>query len=389
MNLDEIRQALLEQELDGWLFCDHHGRDPIAYRILGLRPSRAVTRRWYYLVRAHGEPCALVHRIEPAVLDGLPGERAQYAGWREHMAALRRMLAGSRRVAMQYSPECRLPAISMVDAGTVELVRNLGIEVVSSADLVQQFEARWSQENVASHMEAGRRIDRIRREAFKWLATRMGQGQSVREAEVKDFILRRLKAEGLHTDHGPIVASGRNSANPHYEPQPGCDREIGRGDVVLLDIWAKLDTPEGVYYDSTWVGYCGKEPPERLVRVFRIVAEARDLAIELVQKRVRAGAPVRGFEVDDAARNHIERCGFGPHFPHRTGHSIGQEVHGNGANADNLESHDDRRLIPWTCISVEPGVYLEDFGVRTEVNLLIEDSDARVTGEMQHEIVLL
>lgn len=389
MRLEAMQRALAEQGVDGWLFFDHHERDPLAYRILGLRPTRAVTRRWYYFVPAAGEPRALVHRIEAGILGDLPGERLLYAGWREQVVKLRQILAGSKRVAMQYSPDCRLPAVSLADAGTVELIRSLGIEVVSSADLVQEFEARWTAENIASHMEAGRRVDGIRREAFQWLGSRVRRGQRVRECEVKEFVLKRLRAEGLYTDHGPIVASGRNSASPHYEPQPGSDREIGQGDVVLLDVWARLDAPEGVYYDVTWMAYCGERAPEKLERLFRIAAEARDRAVAFVQDRRRSGVPVRGFEVDDVARGYIEQCGYGPNFTHRTGHSIGREVHGTGANADNLETHDDRKLVAQTCISVEPGIYLEDFGVRTEVNLLIEEDDARVTGEIQREIVLL
>jgi len=389
VRVDEIQQALRELRFDGWLFADHHGRDPLAYRILGLRAGRVATRRWYYLIPSWGEPCGLVHRIEPEVLAGLPGRRIVYASWREHAVGLGQLLAGTRRVAMQYSPECRLPSVSLVDAGTVELVRKLGVEVVSSADLVQFFEARWREENLACHLEAGRRVDRIRAEVFQWIRDRLRTGESVREARVKGFILERFEAEGLTTDHGPIVAAGPNSANPHYNAQPGRDREVRPGDVVLLDLFAKLDDPAAVYYDITWVGYYGTSVPAEVENVFRIVLGARDHAINFVRDRVRAGEAVRGFEVDDAARGYIERYGYGARFIHRTGHSIGAEVHGAGANADNLETHDDRRLIPWTCISVEPGIYLDDFGVRSEVNLFIEEKDARITGEVQSEIVLL
>ena len=389
MRLAEIQEALKEQGLDGWLFMDHHGRDPLAYRILGLHTERTVTRRWYYLIPSAGEPRGLAHRIEPDVLAGLPGEIRRYAGWREQAEGLRRLLTGLRRVAMQYSPECRLPAISLVDAGTVELVRALGVEVASSADLVQLFEARWRAENLACHLEAARRMDRIRQETFDWIRQGLRRGDVLREVAVKDFILRRYQSLGLTSDHGPIVAAGPNSANPHYDARAGADREIRSGDVVLLDLFAKLDEPAGVYYDITWVGYCGAPLPEQIGDIFRIVAEARDRAIEFVRKRLQAGEPVRGFEVDDAARGYIEQHGYGPQFTHRTGHSIGAEVHGAGANADNLETHDERRLIPWTCLSIEPGIYLEDFGVRSEVNLFIEEKDARVTGEIQREMVLL
>ncbi|MGB9604825.1 MAG: M24 family metallopeptidase [Bryobacteraceae bacterium] len=388
MRVEEIQEALWEQGLDGWLFADHHGRDPLAYRVLGL-PRQAVTRRWYYLIPAEGEPWGLVHRVEAGVLERLPGRRELYASWRELEASLGLMLRGKKRVAMQYSPGCRLPGVSLVDAGTVEFVRSLGVEVVSSADLIQRFEARWTQEHLARHTEAGRRVDRIRREAFERVRSALESGQGIREAAIKQFILDRFASSGLLTDHGPIVASGPNSSDPHYEPQVGADREIGPGDVLVLDLWAKLQDPAAVYYDVTWVGYCGGQPPERVERVFRIVVEARDCAIELVRQRIRSRAPVRGFEVDDAARGYIERQGYGRYFPHRTGHSIGAEVHGAGANADNLETHDERHLIPWTCISVEPGIYLGDFGVRSEVNLFIGEEDAWVTGEIQRELILL
>lgn len=389
MNLEAVREALVRNELEGWLFVDHHQRDPLAYRILGLAAARPVTRRWYYLVPAAGDPVGLVHRIEPGVLESLPGARLYYSSWQEQTAALGMMLRGLRRVAMQYSPECRLPSISLVDAGTVELIRSFGVEVVSSADLVQEFEARWTPENTACHLEAARRVDAIRREAFEWLRDQMGVRRKVREVELKEFVLARLRAEGLFTSHGPIVASGKNSADPHYEPKTGSDREIMYGDVVLLDVWARLDTPTGVYYDTTWMAYCGTDVPNGLERLFRIAVEARDRAVALVRRRLQDGMPVRGYEVDDVARGYIKECGYGQYFTHRTGHSIGREVHGAGANADNLETHDDRRLIPGTCISVEPGIYVEDFGVRTEINLLIEEHDARVTGEIQREIVLL
>lgn len=387
MKLEEIQQALRDQGLDGWLFFDHHQRDGLAYRVLKLTPERAVTRRWYYLIPAAGEPAGLVHRIEATMLDGLPGSKGRYASWQEQFEGLAQLLAGRRRVAMQYSPECAIPAVSLVDAGTIELVRRLGVEVVSSADLIQMFEARWTPENLACHLEAGRRVDRIRAEAFRWMGERLGAGQPVRECTVKQFILEQFAAGGLTCDHGPIVAVNQNASNPHYEPQPGKDREVHRGDVVLIDLWAKLDRPEGVYYDVTWMGYCGQDPPEGLEGVFRAVVGARDRAIRLVRERMAAGEEVRGFEVDDAARGYLAERGYGAYFTHRTGHSIGAEVHGAGANMDNLETHDERKILPWTCFSIEPGIYLPEFGVRSEVNVFVTERDARVTGEVQTEII--
>lgn len=384
-----MQQALREQHLDGWLFFDHHRRDPLAYRVLGLEPGAGPTRRWYYLVPAEGDPRKLVHRIEASVLDGLPGAKTVYSSWSGLMDGLTRLLGGSRRLAMQYSPKCAIPSISMVDAGTIELVRGLGAEVVSSADLIQYFEARWDEEKLSSHMEAGRRVDAIRREAFQLAGERIRLGAGITEWEVKHFILAQFAARGLVTDHGPIVAVNENAANPHYEPAEQGSRSIQRGDLLLIDMWAKLDKPRSVFYDITWTGFCGPQPPPEIESVFQVVREARDRAVQRVQSAVERGEPLHGFEVDDAARNHIKAQGFGEHFVHRTGHSIGEEVHGAGANMDNLETHDERLIIPWTCFSIEPGIYLEKFGIRSEVNVFVGDSRATVTGEIQEELVVV
>ncbi|MEK7409103.1 MAG: M24 family metallopeptidase [Acidobacteriota bacterium] len=387
MNLEEIQAALRDEALDGWLFFDHHQRDPLAYRVLGLAPERVVSRRWYYLIPAAGEPRGLVHRIEPFVLEGLPGSMRRYASWAEQVEGLTELLAGRRRVAMQYSPECAIPYVSMVDAGTVELVRKLGVEVASSANLIQRFEARWTRENLECHLEAGRRVDAIRAEAFRLIRDKLHAGETLTEYAVKQFILERFAASGLVTDHGPIVAVNDNASSPHYEPQAARHREIRRGDCVLIDLWAKLDQPDAVYYDITWTGFCGPEPPAEVESVFRVVVEARDRAVAFVEGAVAAGRELRGFEVDDAARGAIREKGFAQYFTHRTGHSIGADVHGAGANMDNLETHDERRIIPWTCFSIEPGIYLPAFGIRSEVNVFVDERAARVTGEIQRELV--
>lgn len=389
MRLEAIQQALREVNLDGWLFCDHHQRDPLAYRILGLSPARSVTRRWYYLVPVEGPPRGLVHRVEPDVLAGLPGTYRQYAGWREMEEGLRGLLCGVRSVAMQYSPNCALPQVSLVDAGTLELVRGLGVEVASSADLIQIFEARLTPEQLASHLEAGRRVDAIRREAFQWIGQQLKAGVALTEYAVKQHILERLARADLVTDSGPIVASGPNSARPHYEPNESRDRKIRPGDVLLVDLWAKLDRPDAVYYDVTWVGYCGAVAPSVLEQVFAEVIAARDRVLEFLRDRLSQGQAVQGFEADDVARNYIASRGYGSYFIHRTGHSIGTEVHGAGANLDNFETHDQRRLISWTCFSVEPGIYLDEFGVRSEVNVFIDEAGAKVTGEVQTELVMI
>jgi len=388
MNLAAIQEELRKQKLDGWLFFDHHVRDPLAYRVLGLDVHRVPTRRWYYFIPATGEPRGLVHRIEAGMIDVLPGEKIAYSRWTEHVSGLQKLMSGARRIAMQYSPNCAIFYISMVDAGTVELVRSTGVEVASSADLIQTFEARWTPEALQSHLEAGRRVDRVRREAFQMIGERTRNGCSTDELAVRNFVLQGFAREGLFTDHGPIVGVNANAANPHYEPTDEEFAPIRRGDFVLLDMWAKLDQAGSVYYDITWTGVCG-EPSAEQRRIFGIVRDARDAAIDRVQRGISAGEAIRGFEVDDAARGVIEKAGFGESFVHRTGHSIGQEVHGNGANMDNLETHDERRVMPWSCFSVEPGIYLKDFGIRSEINLFVGDGEARVTGEMQTELLIL
>ncbi len=389
MNLEAVQEALRSAGLDGWLFFDHHARDPLAYRILGLPAGQTVTRRWYYLVPATGEPRGLVHNIEASVLDALPGEKRRYSSWSAQRDGLAHLLSGCRRVAMQYSPECAVPYVAMVDAGTVELIRSAGAEVASSADLVQQFEARWSAANLEQHLEAGRKVDEIRRDAFRLVGEKQRAGERITEYAVQQFIRKRFTTAGLKTDHGPIVGVNENSGNPHYEPSAEVSKEIRKGDWLLIDMWARSAAPDGVYYDITWTGFCGIEPPERIRNVFEIVKGARNRAVRFIQDAVRAGRELRGFEVDDIARGWIRDKGFEERFVHRTGHSIGSEVHGAGANMDNLETHDERRIIPWTCFSIEPGIYLPEFGVRLEVNVFVGDREARVTGEVQQEIVLI
>jgi Xaa-Pro aminopeptidase len=389
MRLAEIQAALREEKLDGWLFFDHHRRDPLAYRVLRFEPGSMVTRRWYYFVPAEGEPRGLVHKIEAQTLDPLPGTHTKYAEWGEMKEQLRAMLGGARRIAMQYSADCAVPYVAMVDAGTVELVRGLGVEVTTSANLIQYFESKWTAAQLESHLSAGRRVDRIRGEAFERIGAKVRTGERVTEWEMQQFILQRFRECGLKTDHGPDVAVNGNASNPHYEPKQDLCSEIRKGDLVLIDLWAKRDEPESVYYDITWVGYCGEKPPEAIEKVFGIVREARDRAVKRVQDAIAAKQELRGFEVDDAARSYIREQGYGEYFFHRTGHSIGPDVHGTGANMDNLETHDDRKVIPWTCFSVEPGIYLPEFGVRSEVNVFVDEASARITGEIQDKLVLI
>ena len=389
MRLAEMQAALREEGLDGWLFFDHHHRDELSYRVLQFTPGSMVTRRWYYFVPATGEPCGMAHKIEPYTLSPLPGEVSLYAGWADLVGGLTRLLGGAKKIAMQYSPNCAVPYVAMVDAGTVELVRGLGVEVATSANLIQFFESRWNAAQLENHLEAGRRIDRIRAESFARISAKQRAGEHVTEWEMQQFILARFKEDGLFTDHGPDVAVNANASNPHYNPTQEACSEIKRGDLVLIDMWAKLDKPDGVYYDITWTGFCGPQAPEKIRDIFTLVRDARDAAINRVTKAVASKEQLCGYQVDDAARDHIRRAGYADYFFHRTGHSIGAEVHGTGANMDNLETHDERRVIPWTCFSIEPGIYLPEFGIRSEVDMFVDESSARVTGEIQRELVVI
>jgi len=388
-DISAIQAELKASKMDGWLFYDHHHRDPIAGKVLGLDAKAMVTRRWFYFIPAKGEPRKLVHRIEQGMLDSLPGKKFLYAGWEELHKTLPKVLSGSKTIAMQYSPENNIPYIGLVDAGTVELVRKLKKKVVSSANLVQKFEASWSAEQAEGHFAAGRIVDRITRDAFKRAAEFVRGGKPLSEDQLQAWILEQFKANGLITAEPPIVAVQPNNGNPHYEPKAGASRPIRAGDLLLLDIWAKLDRPGSVYYDITWTGYLGERVPDSYAKIFRIVRQARDRAIEFVKESVAEGRTIQGWQVDHATREVIRKAGYGKYFVHRTGHSIGQEVHGNGANMDGLETKDDRRIVANTCFSIEPGIYLPEFGVRSEVNMHVGEHEARVTGAIQEEILPL
>jgi Xaa-Pro aminopeptidase len=387
MNLSEVQPALRDQNLDGWLFYDHHHRDPLAYRILGLDEHALVTRRWFYLIPAHGEPKKLVHRIESGRLDTLPGEKSEYSSWQELEAGLATMLDGSQRLAMQYSPRNAIMAISLVDAGTIELLREMKKQIVSSADLVSQFEAVLSEAQIATHYAAQEKIDRILAEAWTTIGQRV-RGTGTDEFAMVDLLQRAMKTEGLLWEHGPNVSCGPNSADSHYEPSPETSRPIRSGDFVLIDIWARLDQPGSCFYDITWTGVVGREPSAREQQIFATVRDARDAAIHAVQEAYAAGTPIPGWKADDAARNVIRAAGFGECFTHRTGHNIATDLHGNGAHLDNLETHDERLLLPNTCFSVEPGIYFPgEFGIRSEINMITRPGRAEVTGRIQTKLV--
>jgi Xaa-Pro aminopeptidase len=389
--LAEIASALGDARLDGWLFYDFRLSDPLAYRILGLSEDGIATRRWFCYVPARGRPRAIVSAVEANRLDALGVEKIVYRSHDEMLAALRKVLEGARRIAMDYSPGCAIPYVSRVDAGTVEIVRSMNVEVVTAADLIQRFEATLTREQLGSHHRAAQALRSIVDETFVEVAQLILASRPVSEVSVQESVMARFAARGLVTHAPPIVAVNEHSADPHYGPTAKHDRAIRHGDFVLLDLWAKEAAPDSIYADFTWVAFAGDKVPDEHVRVFKIVADARDAAVDLVQRRVAAGEPVSGREADRAARAMIEKGGLGDAFVHRTGHSIGREVHGTGANLDSLETLDDRQLIDNTCFSVEPGIYLPGkFGVRSELDMTIENGQALVSGEpRQREIVAL
>ena len=388
MNLSAIQAALREQKIDAWLFYDHHHRDAIAYRVLGVPEHLMVTRRWYYVVPAEGEPRKLVHRIEAGHLDSLPGTKREYSGWQELFENLKSMLAPYRNLAMQYSPNNIVFTVSLVDAGTVDLIRSFGKNIVSSADLVSRFEATLLDEQIESHFAAGKKVDAITAAAFQEIGRRVRNG-GTNEFEIQKFFGESFQREDLVTDDLPIVAVDANASNPHYGPSAEHHSPIREGDLVLLDVWAKQNKPGSVYYDITWMGFVGEAPSQKQREVFEVVKQARDAGVEKVKAAISAGQKIAGWEVDKATRDVIETAGYGKYFIHRTGHSIATEVHGNGANMDNLEIHDERQILPNTCFSVEPGIYLPDFGVRSEVNVLVRKGAADVTGKVQSELVII
>ena len=391
MKLEAIQAALRDAGHDGWLFYDHHHRDPIGERILGLDPKAHITRRWYYFVPAKGEPRKLVHRIEQGRLDALPGSKGFYSSWQELAAGLESMLGDARRVAMQYSPNNAIMYVSMVDAGTVEFLRGIRKQIVSSADLVSQFEAVLNQEQIASHKVAQSAIDVIVEEAWhkmgRTLRPASGPPGKLTEFEMVQFLSAALRSEGLVWENGPNVSVNANCSDSHYEPTAERTSPMRQGDFVLIDIWGKVDKPGSIFYDITWTGVVGREPSDREQQVFETVRNARDAAISAVETAFAAGRPIRGFEADDAARAVIRNAGFGQYFTHRTGHNIAEDIHGPGAHLDNLETHDERLLLPNTCFSVEPGIYLPEFGVRSEVDMMTAPGKAWVTGKIQRELV--
>jgi Xaa-Pro dipeptidase len=387
-DLNAVQQSLSEFGLDGWLFYDFRGANILARRVLGVDQKGLSSRRFFYFVPAKGSPVKLVHRIETAALDDLPGDKLIYLRWQELEAGVARLLQGSKRVAMEYAPRVSNPYISRVDGGTIELVKSCGVELVSSGDLIQQFEATWDDAQWQMHLDAEKVTTAAYDVAWGMIAERTGSGGTVRETEVQQAIMDHFHRHGLTTYSPPIVGVGPHSGDPHYEPVVGHDAAIKQGDLVLVDLWAKLDRPRSVYSDLTRMGFVGDTVPTKYEAIFAIVARARDAAIACVKDAYAAGRPLHGWEVDDAGRRVIDAAGYGAEFIHRIGHNIGQEVHGNGANMDNLETHDERLVLKRTCFSIEPGIYFEEFGVRSEINVFVDNrGTVHVTGGLQTKIL--
>lgn len=383
-----IQAALQQLGIDGWLLYDFRASNPLARRVVGIADGAMLTRRWFYFIPARGEPQKLTHRIEPHALDHLPGTGGSYLKWQEFEAGVRDLVRGVKSVAMEYVPRAANPYVSRVDAGTIELVKSFGPDIVPSGDLIQMFEACWDDEQWQMHEAATRVTTSAYDVVWKYIAEKTRDGGSVRETDVQKRILAHFAENGVTTDHPPIVGVGPHSGDPHYEPQAGTDAEIKKGDFVLVDLWGKLAKPRAVYSDLTWVAFVGDDVPAKYVDVFNVVAAARDAAVRRVRDAFANGETLHGWQVDRAARDVITKAGYGDYFIHRTGHSIGEEDHGNGANMDDLETHETRRVLPRTCFSVEPGIYLPEFGVRLEVNVYVDaGGQVHVTGGEQREIV--
>jgi Xaa-Pro dipeptidase len=380
-DLAAVQAAIRDAQLDGWLLYDFRGLNVLAQRVVGLAEKK-LSRRWFYFVPAQGEPRKLVHAIEPAALDSLPGgTKTVYRRWQELEAGVRQLVHGGRTIAMEYSANNGNPYISRVDAGTIELVRSFGASVVSSGDLIQQFEATWDDEQEAMHFAAATVTDAAYGVAYAFIAEEIRTRGHSTELRVQDSIMQHFAEHGCTTYSPPIVGVGPHSGDPHFEPRAEIDSKIQPGDFVLIDLWAKLNKPRAVYSDLTRTCYVGTQVPEQYTKIFNIVAAARDAAIARVTSAFAQGEPLVGYMVDNACRDVIEQAGYGEFFTHRTGHNIGQEVHGNGAHIDGLETKEDRRIMRRTCFSIEPGIYLPEFGVRSEINVYIDAAGkVHVTG---------
>jgi Xaa-Pro aminopeptidase len=390
IDIGAVQKALQAEGIDAWLLYDFQGSNPVSYRLAGMGGGgHLATRRWFYLIPQAGEPRALVHAIERHNLDHLPGSKVVYAGRAQLQDGLSKVLGGARRVAMEYSPNCAIPYVSRVDAGTIELVRALGAEVVSSGDLIQQFEARWSDAAIATHRSAADKLYRIKDKAFEEVARRVRDKVAVTEYDIQQKMVGWFTEEGLVAESAPNVSAQENAGNPHYLATAAEHRIIRENELVLLDLWGKLRQPGAVYADITWIGFTGTAIPDRMTQAFAAICGARDAAVNAVESAATAGREIRGFEADRAARQVLIDAGYQDAILHRTGHSLGENVHGNGAHLDDYETHDERRLMPGSGFTIEPGLYFKDFGVRTEINMVWTANGPEVTGPRQKAILSL
>lgn len=378
VDINQVQATLQEWKLDGWLLYDFHKSNPIAYEILGFQDG-IITRRWFYWIPRDGTPIKLIHSIEAEYFDRIPGRNCVYTGWQEMNAHLEGILTKADTIAMEYSPKGAIPYISRVDTGTFELITSFGPDIVSSADLVQLFQARWDDEAYDLHMQTVPIMFDLKDRAFQIISEKIRNGDTVTECQIQDWIMDGFAKNNMETEDPPIVAVNEHSGQPHYSPDHANDTEITEGDFVLIDMWARLKQSKATYVDITWTGYVGEEVPERYTQIFNIVAEARDTGVQLIKDRWEAGKDIAGWEVDNATRAVIEDAGYGKFFTHRTGHSIDTSVHGNGVNIDNLETQDRRKIIPGMGFSIEPGIYLSEFGIRSEIDVVMTENGPEIT----------
>lgn len=388
--IDKIQKAINEQKFDGWLFYNFRGLDPSADSILQIPDSIFSSRRWFYFIPRTGTPCKLVHKIEPETLTHLPGKDYFYAGWREMNEFLQEILSSVNNICMQYSPNAAIPYVSYIDAGTFELVKSMKVNIHSSANLIQLFEAVWEKESIASHNRSADFLRKTALEAFKHIRASINENKKITEYELQQFIVKKLTENDLEIDHDPIVGINENSGNPHHSPAQNCKRAIQENDIVLIDLWGKEKKSKSVYADITWMGYVGQTPPDKYKEVFSVVKNARDAAISFIHERFEQKKAVCGYEVDEVTRNVIKDAHYGEYFVHRTGHSIGADLHWKGVNLDNLETKDERQIIEGLGFSIEPGIYLPEFGVRLEVNGYIHGESLHISAQpIQENIILI
>ena len=387
MDIERIQKLLRDQHIDGWLMYNFHKNNVIAERLLQLPDDIVQSQKFFYFIPADGTPQKLVNRIEGHNLDSLPGEKTVYLSWQSLVEGMNAIMGNAVTIAMEFSPKGILPSISYVDAGTVDLIRSMGKQVVSSANLVQEIEASLTDEQIESHFIAAKLLNQFTSNTLDELHSRLVKSGEVKEHTIQNFILRRFEEHNLISNLPPIVAVGIHTADPHFITNEETSAVIHRDNIVLVELWAKLMRQNAVYADLTWMIYTGKNVPEEYTRLFSITVQARNTAFDFITKRFLQKIPVMGYEVDEAARSIIRDAGYGVNFIHRTGHSIGEDLHGYSANLDNLETHDDRPIIPRTCFSIEPGIYTDSFGIRTEINVIITPENTAVCStNKQNEI---